>query len=78
MAEDGRSARFLLFEPCGVGRQLRSLRWKPHRSKPRISRLAYLPSSRPPRRLPGMVSLVPSLLAQAAADNLTLPDVLRH
>lgn len=29
-------------------------------------------------RLPGMVSLVPSLLAQAAADNLTLPDVLHR
>ena len=29
-------------------------------------------------RLPGMVSLVPSLLAQAATDNLTLPDVLHR
>jgi DNA replication protein DnaC len=29
-------------------------------------------------RLPGMVSLVPALLAQAAADNLTLPDVLHR
>ncbi len=29
-------------------------------------------------RLPGMVSLVPSLLAQAAADNLTLPDILHR
>lgn len=29
-------------------------------------------------RLPGMASLVPSLLAQAAADNLTLPDVLHR
>jgi hypothetical protein len=46
--EDGRSARFLLFEPRCTARKLRSRREHDARLEPPKSRLAHLLSSRPP------------------------------
>jgi hypothetical protein len=44
---------FLLFETSGAVRKLRRLEASPHASKPKISRLAYLPSSHPPCEISG-------------------------
>ena len=49
--EDGRSARFLLFEPRCAARKLRSLLLSRCDSKPKNSRLAYLPPSHPPCKI---------------------------